>query len=680
MELAMRRLALLIALCFALGLAVASAEDECYYPGFLSPEGVHTMAHRDVVDARVVFVYFPPPTVEQADSLLPAWGDSALGECRSFIRAMSRGQQDLRIKTAKRLGADSIYAWRADSVATQYQSSSKGWERLNKQIMLKVHNAYRNAAVDTLYWGPINQVFILPYEKTSPASWGGIASLSNNGTTVSVPGFQEALSGDDKRGVTQRLNRWDNFTVNFNDRVPACLAHEYGHILFQNGGEWAPNGHSPLSGNPPYGTSPQCGNPWSEYINMGKYDMMRGISGTDKAWIYFGLAPYHPVWLVKPDLYYSNVTWVPQVVLTADVRGLHVPQIRGTNATVYRINTSIGDQYFQFANFQGTASSRFDAKLGGTGLLVWHIVSGAAWDLESARGKKPGVGVAGLDSLEANWCYLGDPKDFFSDSTSAGGQNFSITTNPNTNLYYMSNPYIYPQDVRTSIALENIRRDPTPGSTDMLVDAFVDSKQYVSSPNGGEAAAAGDSLAVTWDERPYANIYKVDVALSTNGGSSFTTLASDQPNTGSYAFVPSSVSTQCRIRVTSYDSLTSAVDASDANFTLAVVSQSSVAYNSVQVQVDSFTVNLTWNTLVATQSSGDQVRFYRTQTGGTPISPSAATYTTSQGGLAHTAACIITPCDSEKWWYEVKSTNKGVTHWSTRTATTCFKVNACIEP
>ncbi|HNW58788.1 MAG TPA: dockerin type I domain-containing protein [bacterium] len=88
----------------------------------------------------------------------------------------------------------------------------------------------------------------------------------------------------------------------------------------------------------------------------------------------------------------------------------------------------------------------------------------------------------------------------------------------------------------------------------------------VTSPNGGEIWYSGSSHAVTWSSANLTNNVKVE--LSSNGGSSYTTLAT-VANTGSYAWtLPGTTSTTCRIRVS--DATDNApLDISDANFTIA---------------------------------------------------------------------------------------------------------------
>lgn len=88
----------------------------------------------------------------------------------------------------------------------------------------------------------------------------------------------------------------------------------------------------------------------------------------------------------------------------------------------------------------------------------------------------------------------------------------------------------------------------------------------LSAPNGGESWAAGTVHAVSWAGS--GNIPSVRIELSTNGGSTWTTLETAAPHTGSYSWtVPASYSSQCRIKVTSTGD-GALTDASDADFAI----------------------------------------------------------------------------------------------------------------
>jgi len=96
----------------------------------------------------------------------------------------------------------------------------------------------------------------------------------------------------------------------------------------------------------------------------------------------------------------------------------------------------------------------------------------------------------------------------------------------------------------------------------------------VTAPNGGENYTAGETKNLTWSMTTSstlpADANPITLEYSTNGGTTYTTIATGQPNTGTYAWsVPAVNSTTARVRVTGANVLkTTGSDASDANFTI----------------------------------------------------------------------------------------------------------------
>ena len=88
----------------------------------------------------------------------------------------------------------------------------------------------------------------------------------------------------------------------------------------------------------------------------------------------------------------------------------------------------------------------------------------------------------------------------------------------------------------------------------------------VSSPNGGESWTAGTSQAITWSSANLTGSVKLE--YSTDGGTSWTTLAATTTNDGTEVWaVPNTPTTEARVRVSSV-STPSVADTSNANFTL----------------------------------------------------------------------------------------------------------------
>jgi hypothetical protein len=93
----------------------------------------------------------------------------------------------------------------------------------------------------------------------------------------------------------------------------------------------------------------------------------------------------------------------------------------------------------------------------------------------------------------------------------------------------------------------------------------------VTSPTGGEAWGAGTSHAITWTATDDVVVSTVDLALSTDGGSTFpTTIATGLANTGTFAWtVPLMLTSTARVRVHAFDgSGNMGSDSSHTNFSI----------------------------------------------------------------------------------------------------------------
>jgi uncharacterized repeat protein (TIGR02543 family) len=116
-----------------------------------------------------------------------------------------------------------------------------------------------------------------------------------------------------------------------------------------------------------------------------------------------------------------------------------------------------------------------------------------------------------------------------------------------------------------------------PMTTDRTVGATfadnIDPAVTVLAPNGGEIWNAGTVHSITWNATDGVGVTSVDLAYSTNGGGSWTPIATGIANTGSHFWlVPNTPSIDARVRVTAHDAASNAgEDAGDASFEIRFV-------------------------------------------------------------------------------------------------------------
>jgi hypothetical protein len=97
----------------------------------------------------------------------------------------------------------------------------------------------------------------------------------------------------------------------------------------------------------------------------------------------------------------------------------------------------------------------------------------------------------------------------------------------------------------------------------------------VTAPNGGENVTGGSQTSITWTSQSVNQNVKLE--YSTDGGSTWTLIASDVQNSGSYTWtLPSITSSQCKVRVSAMSGSPS--DQSDGVFTISTGDPSLVAH------------------------------------------------------------------------------------------------------
>jgi hypothetical protein len=90
------RATLAVTLCGVLLGPSTTSAFECIASGY---EGTQSYGALSTVNARIVFVYFPPDSTEQTpDSVLVPWADWLATELHDFVDVMSRRPQDLNVR------------------------------------------------------------------------------------------------------------------------------------------------------------------------------------------------------------------------------------------------------------------------------------------------------------------------------------------------------------------------------------------------------------------------------------------------------------------------------------------------------------------------------------------------------------------------------------------------------
>lgn len=135
----------------------------------------------------------------------------------------------------------------------------------------------------------------------------------------------------------------------------------------------------------------------------------------------------------------------------------------------------------------------------------------------------------------------------------------------------------------------------------------------VMAPNGGESWNANSVQTITWTTANFTGDIKIE--LSTDGGLTYTSVASGEANDGAYSWnVPTSTSTTCRIRISdSADG--SPMDVSNSNFTIAPqpFDMTVTAPNGGEVYYQGSVRTITWTTSMP----GGNVKIELSQNGGT---------------------------------------------------------------
>ncbi len=192
------------------------------------------------------------------------------------------------------------------------------------------------------------------------------------------------------------------------------------------------------------------------------------------------------------------------------------------------------------------------------------------------------------------WSFTGSINAVNLEFSSNGGSTWEtiIVSTPNDGIFEWTVP---------ASSSSNCKVRVTSASNESITDesdavfTIVTPTITLTSPNGGELALIGANFNITWTDN--SGLPEIKIELSTNGGSTWTTIAANAPNNGNYSWtVPNNPSTACRIRISDPADGTPS-DASSANFTITDVNLTLTAPNGGETWYIGSIQNITWNTI-----------------------------------------------------------------------------------
>lgn len=232
----------------------------------------------------------------------------------------------------------------------------------------------------------------------------------------------------------------------------------------------------------------------------------------------------------------------------------------------------------------------------------------------------------GLSQQTISWNAQGTSGVFAIEYSTNNGTNWStIATNVTGNNYVWTVP-----NSPTAQALIRVRDNANTCQNDISNATFTISPAtpIVTAPNGGETWVVNSTRTIAWNQSTYYS--NVDIEYSTNGGSTWTSIASNQSNTGGYSWlIPNTPSANAKIRIS--NTANPAInDVSDAAFTI-LMPTPQVTYPNGGEQLNVYTTEtITWNS-------------------GSFVSPVRIEYSTN-GGLTWTLLTSSTSNDGSENW------------------------------
>jgi immune inhibitor A len=322
-----------------------------------------------------------PP--QEYDDMLFSENVFLTGSLRDFYRQVTRGQVDV---------TGTVHGWlRMPKPYGFYVNNQSGTGAYPNNAQMLAEHALAAAIRDQVEFSPA-------LDKFQDQSITGLFLVHAGRGAEGVPNTmlrkQHIWShkADLARPVEVRdgLFATTYLTVPEDCKMGVC-AHELGHLAFQWDDFYDPN----------YGRD---GNEWD---GSGNWDLMAGGSWNDG-----GNTPAHPAGLHK-----SQHGWVPVNRITTTTRGLVIPPLSNPDGAIVSIRSSVFKNT-QSLILENRVRAGFDAKLPGTGLLVWRVDT----DLQQVNAGRPAmllVQAAGKHDLEVPGDFnAGDEGDPFSGTAS----------------------------------------------------------------------------------------------------------------------------------------------------------------------------------------------------------------------------------------------------------------------
>ncbi len=173
---------------------------------------------------------------------------------------------------------------------------------------------------------------------------------------------------------------------------------------------------------------------------------------------------------------------------------------------------------------------------------------------------KPEVSAPGVNVYSS---YPGGGYAYMSGTSMAGPHVAGVVA-----LMRQANPNADVQTIK-SILMSTARDEGTVGEDNNygwgVIDAYqavlavmapdtVPPTVTVTAPNGGELLTVGSAFTITWTASDNVGIAQTDLHYSSDGGVTYSLIASLNGNPGSYVWtIPNTPSTQCLVRVTAFD-------------------------------------------------------------------------------------------------------------------------------